>query len=201
MTYIPCVSASLLMVIVLSTSASAQETDGGVESDAGVAEPPLIEAEVALPRGPGLRSPVFEVGATVLTTNTAELRVGPTFRCTLYHGDFVASASLDWPIGGGPGRSLILAGAGMSRVIRPRTRLYGVALGGIDAINGPPILLLPVIALRTGADFLLALKLLRNLSASITMAYDVPYAWSGPGAPNRGLTFWLAVTAAFEVLP
>ena len=191
----------LLALITLTDSAPA---DAGVElvEDAGVP----VEAPAPLPppmpaaRGPGIRSPVFEVGATVLTSSTAELRAGPTFRCILYSGDFVASGSLDWSIGDGPGRALILAGAGLSRVMRPRVRIFGLGLAGVDAINGPPILVLPVLALRVGGDWLAAWLFLKSVGATMTIAYDVPYLWSGPGVPSRGFTFWLSVTAAFEVL-
>ncbi len=136
----------------------------------------------------------------MLTSSTAELSGGPTFRCVLTQGNFLASGSLDWAIGGGAGRALILMGAGFTRVMRPRVRLFGLAMGGIDATNGPPILVLPVMALRVGGDWLAAWLFLKSVGASMTMAYDLPYAWSGPGAPSRGFTFWVSLSAAFEVL-
>lgn len=191
-----------LLVLLISTSAFAAPAGAAAEfaEDAGVPTALIAQPPGPPARAPGLGSPVFELGATMLTSSSAELSGGPTFRCLLAQGNFLASASLDWAIGGGAGRALILAGGGLSRVMRPRVRIFGLALGGVDAINGPPILVLPVVALRVGGDWLAAWLFLKSVGASMTIAYDVPYAWSGPGAPSRGFTFWVSLSTAFEVV-
>ena len=78
-------------------------------------------------------------------------------------------------------------------------RLYWLGLGGVDAVNGPPVRLMPVLALRLGVEWLAAKRFLGGVGLSTTVAYDLPYAWNTREGRARGLTFWLALTAAFEV--
>lgn len=217
--------AALIIASLFGADAGGSADGGEASEDSAAAEPPAASPEpetppadgglpptvaapgevadagsVAPPPLPGLGLPAFEVGATVMgTAGPTQVLAGPAFRCTLRVDNFLVSGSFDWPLGAGASRVLLLLGAGYAREVHPKVTLYGLALGGLAAIHGPPVLLSPSLAVRTGAEWLVRFKIFKGAGLSLWAAYDLVYLWSSTAGPVRGFTFGASTTASFEV--
>ncbi len=179
---------------VKATPVQVRRTTAITDNAPPAAEPPphLTPEPLLIPH------PTFEAGAVVVGDRRAHLAGGPSFRVTLRDGNLLMAGSLDWAIALSGGRTLLLGGGGVVRDVLRRFEVYGLGLGGIDAVNGPPVGLYPVIALRLGGNWNAKHWLVKTAGLSTTVAYDVPYLWART-SPAEGLSVSLTAAAAFEL--
>jgi hypothetical protein len=174
---------------------------------------PAVEAQAPAPR-PSILDPLMtplspeermwtrfprtaEVGFTMLTGVSQSVVFGPSFYVTGRTGPTAVSYGLSFAGGGNDGRTQLLAGGGGWFIARPRVRVTGVALCGIDAAHDP-VTLMPAVGGRASIEFLHDSAWTFGLSA--TGLVDLANT-KIDGEQVGGATFSLGLSTGYRLRP